>query len=391
MPHFPKPFFRRARGLWYVQLHGKQINLGPDKDEAFRQYHLLLSQPEVPTISPSGGRSVAVLCDHFLEWSQRNRAAATYEWYRYRLQRFVETYPNLTTDELRPHHAEQWAGGLSNCQTSHRNYLRSIKRCMKWATRQGFIDKNPIEHLEVPSGEAKEIYVPPDEFAQLCSFIRNQPFIELVTTTYECGCRPQESLRVEARHVDLKNSRWVFPQSEAKGKKAPRIVYLSEASLEITKRRMKEFPFGRLFRNSRDKPWTPASANCAFNALRWRMGQTEMKQLGEVISDEAVTKEIKRLKPKKKSKGRLVTKSATDLKVEAKQKLMRKRATKLAAKYSLYAFRHSFATNALKRGLDALTVAILMGHQDPSTLARVYQHLSHNPEHMLEQARRAAG
>lgn len=37
MPHFPKPFVRRARGLWYVQLHGKQINLGPDKDEAFRQ------------------------------------------------------------------------------------------------------------------------------------------------------------------------------------------------------------------------------------------------------------------------------------------------------------------------------------------------------------------
>ncbi len=163
---------------------------------------------------------------------------------------------------------------------------------MKWATRQGFIDKNPIEHLEVPSGEAKEIYVPPEEFAQLCTFIRNQPFLELVQTTYESGCRPQESLRVEARHVDLKNSRWVFPQSEAKGKKAPRIVYLSESSLEITKRRMKEFPTGPLFRNSRDVAWTPASANCAFNALRWRMGQTEMKRLGEAISDAAVAKAI---------------------------------------------------------------------------------------------------
>lgn len=101
------------------------------------------------------------------------------------------------------------------------------------------------------------------------------------------GCRPQESLRVEARHVDLKNSRWVFPQSEPKGKKAPRIVYLSEASLEITKRRMKQFPTGQLFRNSREVAWTPASANCAFNGLRWRMGQAEMKRLGEVISDAA--------------------------------------------------------------------------------------------------------
>jgi len=49
-----------------------------------------------------------------------------------------------------------------------------------------------------------------------------------------------------------------------------------------------------------------------------------------------------------------------------------------------------WATNALKRGLDSLTVAILMGHQDPSMLAKVYQHLSHNPEHLLDQARRAA-
>jgi hypothetical protein len=32
-----------------------------------------------------------------------------------------------------------------------------------------------------------------------------------------------------------------------------------------------------------------------------------------------------------------------------------------------------------------------MGHQDPSMLSKVYQHLSLNPTHMLEQARRAVG
>lgn len=30
MPHFPKPFFRQNRGLWYVQVRGKQHNLGPE-------------------------------------------------------------------------------------------------------------------------------------------------------------------------------------------------------------------------------------------------------------------------------------------------------------------------------------------------------------------------
>ena len=34
---------------------------------------------------------------------------------------------------------------------------------------------------------------------------------------------------------------------------------------------------------------------------------------------------------------------------------------------------------------------VLMGHADPSTLARVYQHLSQNPKYLLDQAKRARG
>ena len=52
MPHFPKPFYRPKRDLWYVQLNGKQINLGRDKDEAFRRYHQLLAA------SPAEGREL---------------------------------------------------------------------------------------------------------------------------------------------------------------------------------------------------------------------------------------------------------------------------------------------------------------------------------------------
>jgi len=44
VPHYPKPFFLAPRGLWYVQLDGHQINLGPDRDEAFRRYHDLMAR-----------------------------------------------------------------------------------------------------------------------------------------------------------------------------------------------------------------------------------------------------------------------------------------------------------------------------------------------------------
>ena len=53
MPKFPKPFFRTARKAWFVQLAGKQINLGPDRDAAFRRYHELMGRPKAaPRPSP---------------------------------------------------------------------------------------------------------------------------------------------------------------------------------------------------------------------------------------------------------------------------------------------------------------------------------------------------
>ena len=45
VPHFPKPFYRKPRRRWYVQINGKQINLGPDRDEAFRLYHEMMADP----------------------------------------------------------------------------------------------------------------------------------------------------------------------------------------------------------------------------------------------------------------------------------------------------------------------------------------------------------
>lgn len=79
------------------------------------------------------------------------------------------------------------------------------------------------------------------------------------------------------------------------------------------------------------------------------------------------------------------------MRCDAKRKLTFERARELGIRFSLYSLRHSWATNVMKRGVDALTVAILMGYKDPSQLAKTYQHLGHNPTHMLVQARKEAG
>ena len=173
MPHFPKPFFKKARGVWYVEINRKQFNLGSNKDEAFRQYHQLMGKPREQAVSPD---SLLSIIEAFLEWSQKNRAPATYEWYRFRLQRFALTFPEMRDSDFKPFHVEQWVDQYVVAQTTRRNYFRSIKRCLSWARRQGRIDINPLEALDVPGAEPKDVYVPPDEFEKLLTFVPDSRF-----------------------------------------------------------------------------------------------------------------------------------------------------------------------------------------------------------------------
>ncbi|HEX6964098.1 MAG TPA: site-specific integrase [Lacipirellula sp.] len=381
-----RPWYRADRGVWCVTIDGKRHNLGPEKKAAFDAFHKLMLQPRRRQAVMD---SVASVMDPFLDWVQRNRSAATYEWYRCRLQSFVDHYPALTIAQLKPHHVERWAGDGKRSVTTRRNSMRSVKRCLKWAVSQGYLSESPIAHLEIPGGQSREVYIPPAEFQQLLGFVTDPRFAELLSVTYECGCRPQESLRVESRHVDLERRRWIFPASESKTKSMPRVVYLPESATEITRRLVAEYPKGPLFRNAAGRAWTKDAIGCAFDRLQVRMGKAQMKAREVKVDEKDVAAFAKTLKKERFHGGQRVKKSQADLMCEARCKLTQRMARDFAPRYSLYALRHSWATNALKNGVDALTVAILMGHRDPSTLARTYQHLSHNPEHLLSQALRA--
>lgn len=387
MARQPKPWYRADRKAWFVTINGQRHNLGRTKKEAFERFYEVMRQPSRTKVAAT---TLVTIIDEFLDWVFRNRSAATFEWYRCRLQSFIDSHPDLDIDQLKPHHVEKWAGDSTLSITTRRNQMRSVKRCLKWAVAQGYLERNPIAYLEVPSAQSRDTYIPPEEFRRLLDFVTDDEFSDLLIVTYETGCRPQESLRVEARHVDLERARWMFPANEAKGKSMPRIVYLSEHAIKVSTRLMGARPVGPLFRNSNGKPWNKDSIGCAFDRLQIRIGKAEMKRHSETFDDALVTSFAKTLVADRVVRGIVVPKSQTDRHCEARRKLTQQRARQLAPRCSLYALRHSWATNALQRGVDALTVAILMGHKDPSTLARTYQHLSHNPQHLLAQARKAA-
>ena len=396
MPHFPKPFFKKGRGVWYVEIDRKQVNLGPDKDDAFRRYHQLMSQPQPKYVAAD---SVLGVVDAYLEWCSKHRATDTYRWYRDRLQEFARHIaPTLSVAQLRPFHVQQWIDAREGwADGSRRNAIRAVKRAFKWAEEQGYIDRSPVAHMKKPKGGKREIIVGQEEFDEILSLAPDRGFRDLVIVTWETGCRPQESLIVEARHVDLVNQRWVFQQSEEKSRSAMRVVYLTDRALEIVKRLMLAHSEGPLFRNSAGEPWTADSVNCAFTRIRVRMGRRLLKATRTAkdkrrkllyIDEESVTALAATMR-REQCDGK--PKSEARLQWEARQRLTNKAAVAIAPKYSLYALRHTWMNRLLTSGVDALTVAILAGHRDPSTLARYYQHLSLNPKHLLAQAKKAVG
>jgi integrase len=337
MAHYPKPFFRPARQLWYVQLNGKQINLGTDEAAAFNTYHGLMQQRDEPPAPPSDvPRLVVVILDEFLDWCAKNRAPDTYRWYKDRLNSFCKTIERtLTADELRPHHVQQWVDnyGVPLASGSRRNLIAAVKRAMRWAEEQGYIERSTLAHMKKPACGRKELIVTLDQYKALLDRSTDIAFKDLVTVTWETGCRPQESLRVEARHVDLAGNRWVFPASESKGKRTPRVVYLTPKAAEITNRLVNKNSSGPIFRNRDGQAWTPCATNCRFQRAKKKIG----------------------------------------------------------VKLSLYALRHTWINRMLIAGVDAFTVAVLAGHSDPSMLAKHYAHLSQAPGYLMQQAVRAAG
>jgi hypothetical protein len=67
---FPKPYFRRQRGTWAVQIGDRQIGLGADRDEAFRRYHELMAAEGQAPPEPAAPEHplVVTVLDDYLVW-----------------------------------------------------------------------------------------------------------------------------------------------------------------------------------------------------------------------------------------------------------------------------------------------------------------------------------
>jgi len=89
----------------------------------------------------------------------------------------------------------------------------------------------------------------------------------------ETGCRPSEVANVTARHVSQDWTMWILEEHKTDRTGQARIVYLTPAMQELTRRLVALYPSGPLFRSTRkfdgtEKPWTRNGIRCRFKRLR---------------------------------------------------------------------------------------------------------------------------
>src|SRR5262249_7360420 len=114
---------------------------------------------------------------------------------------------------------QRWVDSHPGWKTGKRGAIVAVQRAFNWAAKMGLIESNPIRYVEKPRAGRRDVVITPGEYAWILAHVKDQEFRDLIVTCWETGCRPQEILAVERRHVDLEGARWVFPPDEAKGKR----------------------------------------------------------------------------------------------------------------------------------------------------------------------------
>lgn len=330
-PRRPQPFFREFTGTWYVQLGKRQINLGPDKAAAWEQYHQIMASREAMA---SATLAASTFFEAYLDWVSRNRAPATYRSATHYLTSFVrflgkrKQLRHVTADAISGWLDEHTSWG----STTRSDAISHLSRAFAWGMRKKVLKHSPVADLEKkPTRRRREVVYSPAEWKKILGQVKDECFRDLLIFMWETGCRPIEARRLEAAHVDLKNELALYQPSESKtGTFRP--VFLTETAKAICERLCKLHPEGPIFRNSRGRPWTKDAIKCRFTRLKEKVGINGL---------------------------------------------------------CAYGIRHSYATEALKNGVDSVSLAVLMGHKDVSMIARNYQHLAKNIPYLREQAKRA--
>ena len=177
----PKPWYRASKSAWYVEHNFKQVRLGehpegvapPKKTksgwntpqpilDAF--YKLMATDPA--NLPKPDRIKAALICDLFLDHSQKHHAPDTYGNYQRFLQSFCGLYGRNPAAELKPFHVTRWMDDHPTWKGARRHAVIAVRRAFSWADQQGILSPNPLRTLKADRVKCRTRVLTKDELAE---------------------------------------------------------------------------------------------------------------------------------------------------------------------------------------------------------------------------------
>ncbi len=351
----PKPWYRQSKKAWYLQVsRGVQKRLGKTRaeaDAAYRQW--LLEQGESLPSAERKRLTVSELAQEFLDFANAHTKPKSYEFYCYFIVPFVDRFGAAPAATFPPLSFTKWLDERAGWKGSRRCAVISVKRMFNWAVEQKLLDANPLRSVRRPPSRRRNRVLSPEERTFILSSIPDEPFRQYVFAMLETGCRPGEVMAVTAQHVSRDCTMWIFGEHKTDHTGQVRVVYLTPAMQELTRKLIALYPDGPLFRSTRRRggkrlPWTRNGIRCRFKRLRQKFHQ---------LRDELPAERRNQI---------------PDL-----------------SGLTPYVLRHTYATQALSNGLSAPVVASLLGHRSTRMIDEHYNHLDKASQFLKDAARKA--
>lgn len=355
-----KVWYRADIGWWMITLGGRKTRLlkGPEDDkhrELAEEKYVELRKLRRLTPESVTSRTADVI-EAFLVHSRLNHAADTYRGHKYYCQLFAEHCGQVLARELKPHHVTAWVTAMQSearvragraekerlrgelpagergkvggnprrwGPTSVYNARKTAYTVMSWAAREKLLPDNPLAGMPRPKPKPRQRAITDDEFQKLYDHAGG-PLRDVLTALYHTGARPKEVRDLLWVHV--KDDRWVLPEHKtARATGKARVIYLNEP-MRAMMARLKGAGSGHVYLNTAGQPWTSGALQQQIWRLKTKLG----------LQDDVCA----------------------------------------------YLCRHGFGTRAVLSGVDAPTVAELLGHNSLEMVAKVYVHLADQHQHL---------
>jgi integrase len=326
----PHPWFRKGRG-WFVWVGGKQHPLGQEKDEAHRRFHLLMAgesptpnartNEQTPKTTPASDLTVEHLVEKYLADAQRRLAKSTYRVARDFANSFAKACGQLPAQDVRKQHIEQWIathptwGSMTEWDAKNR-----LVAVFNWAVDQELVPANRISGIRKPPIRSRgtTTLISPEDIATILN-AATPSLRHVLMALHQAGARPGEVISVTAKDFLPEQGIWILAKHKTAHKGHHRIVYLTPDMIALCRELSSKYTDGPLFRTTNGLPW------CHTCYIAEKVRELR-KRLG-----------IKNVIP--------------------------------------YGFRHTFATDALVKGVPDAQVAALLGHSGTAMLHKHYAHL----------------